>query len=683
MEKTDSQLRHRLAQTGSYILILVVFLLLFLFLFFQFRAATIQSIASASVSFGNYVDSVLELSHANIRTSAMQVFYSSTIRTLRSAKDPSRSELIVGQRDLGNFVNSSNFIDNIMVYNEDMDMIFTSESSYGSAYADEFHDREAADLLRHPDEHSYLIPFRRSGSGHTHYSFLFSSKSSPGVLLLDINARWYESQLLGNLAQVRHRIVDSNGEPIIALAEGAIEAPDWSIFEEAFLTDPENGYVLPDDSPFLTSCWVYHRLGQTGWYFLEAFQLETDASGLAHIQRVVYALFALISIAILVLLFYLLFVIMPTFFHISHALRTDSNGERNFTEAFDALLSSQQSYEASRKLQELQAGVFPPDISRPVVLLISDGDGDEQLNELLLLSGGSGEALAARSELGNVIILPACTNKGRNHLLSSLQEASRSAPLYVSLPCYSEEQLLKAFNSLDELRRLSFLYPNQSVFCQELLSECSSSGSLQPEAVNALKNALKKGQLEMAQAQWLLLFNQIRRDRYNDFNFALHYVDRMLSTLEEEYELSAGEAIDNCLGSLSALQTHINGRLKAITDAAGRQQQQMAESLSLSVWEQVYRLYPDENCCSQMIAEELSMSLGYLNRQFRAVAGLSINDAIQHVRIDKVCKLLRQSDLPVEQVARQVGYSNTKYFFALFKKYTGKTPTQFRSSLSE
>ncbi len=683
MEKTDPQLRQRLTQIGSYILILVVFLLLFLILFFQFRAATIQSITSASESFGNYVDSVLDLSHANIRTSAMQVFYTSSIRTLRSAKDPSRSELIVGQRDLGNFVNSSNFIDNIMVYNEELDMIFTSESGYGSAPADEFHDQEAAGLLRHPEEHSYLIPFRRSSGGSTHYSFLFSSNSSSGVLLLDINARWYESQLLGNLPQVRHRIVDGNGEPIIALAEGAVEAPDWSLFEEAFLSDPDNGYVLSDDSPFLTSCWVYHRLGQTGWYFLEAFQLETDAPGLAHIQRVVYALFALVSIAILVLLFYLLFIILPTFFHISNALGADGNGEKNFTEAFDALLSSHQTYEAGRKLQELQAGVFPQDIPRPVVLLVSDGEDDEQLNELLLLSGGNGDALAARSELGNVVILPACTNKGRNHILSSIQESSLSAPLFVSLPCYSEEQLLRAFDSLDELRRLSFLYPNQSVFCQELLSECNSVGSLQPDAVNALKNALKKGQFEMAQAQWLLLFNQIRHDRYNDFSFALHYVEKMLMSLEEEYELSAGGSVDDCLTSLSALQAHINGRLKAITDAAGRQQQQMAESLSLSVWEQVYKLYPDENCCSQMIAEQLGMSLGYLNRQFRAVAGLSINDAIQHVRIDKVCKLLRQSDLPVEQVARQVGYSNTKYFFALFKKYTGKTPTQFRSSLTE
>ena len=60
---------------------------------------------------------------------------------------------------------------------------------------------------------------------------------------------------------------------------------------------------------------------------------------------------------------------------------------------------------------------------------------------------------------------------------------------------------------------------------------------------------------------------------------------------------------------------------------------------------------------------------------------MSINDAVQHVRIDKVCKLLRQSDLPVEQIAKQAGYSNTKYFFVLFKKYTGKTPSQFRSEL--
>ena len=685
MEKpaSTSRLRRRLSQVGSWILLLLVFLAIFLFLFFQFRTATLQSVTSASESFGNYVDSVLDLSHANIRTSAMQVFYTSSIRTLRTAKDLSRSELIVGHRDLGNFVSSSNFIDNIMVYNEELDMVFTSESGYGSASSGQFHDQEAAYLLLHPEEHSYLAPFKRQANGYTHYSFLFSAGDSSGAMLLDINARWYESQLLGSLSQERHRIVDGDGQPIIPPAEGAMEPPDWAFFEEAFRSDPNSGYILSDNSPFLTSCWVYHKLGQTGWYFLEAFHLESDAPGLVRIQRAVFALFALVCLAILLLFAYLLLVILPTFLHISRALTAVGSGGKDFTETFDELLSSHQAYESSRKLQELQAGVFPSDTALPVVFISASSDSGDSLYNLLLLSCGIGDAMVARSELGDILVLPACTNKGRNHLLGSLQGLRLPSPIFVSLPCYSEEQLLEAFDALDELRRLAFLYPNQAILCQELLADCNETSSLQQEMVTSLENALKKGQLEVAQAQWLLLFDHIRRDRYNDFHFALHYVDRMVSSLAAEYGLGPFEPIDNCLGSLNALQEHMAARLRAITDAASAQQQQMAESLSGQVWDKVYELYHDENCCSQMIAEQLGMSPSYLNRQFRTAAGMSVNDAIQHVRIDKVCKLLRQSDLPVEQIARQAGYSNTKYFFVLFKKYTGKTPSQFRSDMSE
>ena len=86
MEKTasTSRLHRRFSQVGSCILLLLAFLAIFLFLFFQFRTAALQSITSANESFGNYVDSVLDLSHANIRTSAMQMFYTSSFRTLRT-----------------------------------------------------------------------------------------------------------------------------------------------------------------------------------------------------------------------------------------------------------------------------------------------------------------------------------------------------------------------------------------------------------------------------------------------------------------------------------------------------------------------------------------------------------------------------------------------------------------------
>ena len=680
MEKATSasisRIHRRMIQVGGVILLLLLFLCSFLFLFFQFRTASLQSIATASESFGNYVESVLQLSNANIRTSAMQMFYTSSIRTLRTSGDLSWSERTIGHRDLGNFASSSNFVENVMVYNQSLDTVFTSESSYGSAPTAQFHDQGAVEILLHPEDHPYLAPFRRQAGSATYYSFLFSEQGSRGdsAMLLDINASWYENQLLGTLSRDRHMIVDGNGQAVIP-PELPLELPDWQRFQAAFQQNPASGYVLPDRSPFLTSCWVYHRLGNTGWYYLEAFQLEVTAPGLVHIQTVVFVLFAALSVVLLALFAYLFVYILPTFLHISQALTTvEVAGKDSTTEKFDELLSSHKALEQNRRLQELQTGNFPAGIRLPIVLVIAT----EPQEELYSLLSAQPDVMMARLEPGLTFVLPACTNKGRNRLLAAIRASGTKGPLLVSLPCYSREQLLAAFAALEELKKLAFLYESQTILCQELLAECSETSGFRPEMVSAMESALKKGQLQGARAQWLLILNAISRDRYSDFSFALHYVDKMLTALYLKYELEAAPSIAASLTSLSALQEAIDARLIRITEAVAASQQKQADSLCSAVWGKVYELYQDEDCCSQMIATQLELSQTYLNRQFRAATGMSINDAVQHVRIDKACKLLRDSELTVEQIAKQVGYRNIKYFFVVFKKYTEKTPSQFR-----
>ena len=81
-ESGVSRLHSRLVRSGIAILLLLAFLAVFLLLFFQFRSATFQSITAANDSFGDYVDSVLELTNASIRTSAMQMFYTSSVRAV-------------------------------------------------------------------------------------------------------------------------------------------------------------------------------------------------------------------------------------------------------------------------------------------------------------------------------------------------------------------------------------------------------------------------------------------------------------------------------------------------------------------------------------------------------------------------------------------------------------------------
>lgn len=676
-----SRLHSRLFRAGAAILMLLAFLVLFLFLFFQFRTATFQSITASNDSFGNYVDSVLELTNTNIRTSAMQMFYTSSIRTLRTSGSLSWKERTLGQRDLGNFVSSSHFVDSVMVYNQKLDMVFTSEDNYASAPAAEFHDQEAVALLSSPKVQSYLVPFRRDVGQSVHYSFLFYGEDLSGfsAMLLDVNAKWYEEQLLGNLSREQHMIVDQEGQVFIPFTPAA-EPPAWELFQEAFAADSVSGYILPEDSLFVSSCWVYHLLGQTGWYYLEHFQLEDAAPGLFRLQRVVFVLFAGVSMAVLSLLLYLFFYILPPLLHISRALDTADLDGRDSAEKFNELLSNHRAYESARKLQELQAGVFPPDLAPPVVLVSAQTELGDELYARLRAQGEN--IVMARGELQVTLILPGCAGVRRGRLLNALREAKLSGPIFISLPCGSGERLTEAFRDMEELRRLAFLYPGQSVFCQEMLGECSRSSGFREDIVSSMEAALKKGQLEMAQAKWLQLLGGIRRDRYNAFSFAIHYVDKMCSALEAEYGLEGAEPIDGALTSLSGLQAHMDGRLTRIAGAAASQQQQLADLLYDAVWREIYKLYDDENCCSQTIADQLGMSQGYLSRQFRAGTGMSINDAVQRVRIKKACELLGQSSLPVEQIARQVGYSNTKYFFTLFKKNVGKTPAQFRSECS-
>jgi two-component system, response regulator YesN len=54
---------------------------------------------------------------------------------------------------------------------------------------------------------------------------------------------------------------------------------------------------------------------------------------------------------------------------------------------------------------------------------------------------------------------------------------------------------------------------------------------------------------------------------------------------------------------------------------------------------------------------------------------------LNKIRIEKACEQLKDIHSKSYEVAFKVGYSNEKYFYQIFKKYTGMTPTQYRESI--
>ncbi len=78
------------------------------------------------------------------------------------------------------------------------------------------------------------------------------------------------------------------------------------------------------------------------------------------------------------------------------------------------------------------------------------------------------------------------------------------------------------------------------------------------------------------------------------------------------------------------------------------------------------------------LAQLSGMSESHFSRQFKASLGTSPIDWLRRERIHQAKRRLIESDDPVKEIARQVGYHDQFFFSKDFKKMTKLTPTQFR-----
>lgn len=78
------------------------------------------------------------------------------------------------------------------------------------------------------------------------------------------------------------------------------------------------------------------------------------------------------------------------------------------------------------------------------------------------------------------------------------------------------------------------------------------------------------------------------------------------------------------------------------------------------------------------LAEMFYLSPSYFSRLFKKVNGEGCNEYIVRKRIDKSKYLLKETDIPIGEVAKISGYKNINYFSYAFKKYTGMSPAKYR-----
>lgn len=80
----------------------------------------------------------------------------------------------------------------------------------------------------------------------------------------------------------------------------------------------------------------------------------------------------------------------------------------------------------------------------------------------------------------------------------------------------------------------------------------------------------------------------------------------------------------------------------------------------------------------EKVAKEMSISAKYLSSLFFEITNITFKEFVIKQRIEKAKNLLTYTNLPIEDISKQIGINSSNNFISFFKKYTNSTPTSFR-----
>lgn len=83
------------------------------------------------------------------------------------------------------------------------------------------------------------------------------------------------------------------------------------------------------------------------------------------------------------------------------------------------------------------------------------------------------------------------------------------------------------------------------------------------------------------------------------------------------------------------------------------------------------------------ISDMVGYSTSYFSRTFSDAFGSTFIKTVVNMRINNAKLFLRDSNLTINDISEKVGFKNSSYFSAAFKKEIGLSPTQYRNCLEE
>ncbi len=100
--------------------------------------------------------------------------------------------------------------------------------------------------------------------------------------------------------------------------------------------------------------------------------------------------------------------------------------------------------------------------------------------------------------------------------------------------------------------------------------------------------------------------------------------------------------------------------------------------------EKVFSIVQKELCSCltiRQVAQQMAISESTLSKRFRQEYGLPLGRYVNGILMQEICRLLASTDLPIGQIAEQLGFCDQFYLARFFSQHQGLSPRKYREEI--
>jgi len=182
----------------------------------------------------------------------------------------------------------------------------------------------------------------------------------------------------------------------------------------------------------------------------------------------------------------------------------------------------------------------------------------------------------------------------------------------------------------------------------------------------------KSGFLGMEPSVSDYLYNELHQYKQR----VLHVSQTQLQVLERSFDLLCGSSDKERALGHNYLLAFLIRNLCGLEEPLGRNGDSGFDAAAA-------KAYMKEHLYENPQLEELAACCGFSPSKysacFKEAVGMTPHAYMIQLKMERAKELLRESDKNITEIAQELMFSTSDYFASVFKKYTGKTPTQYRS----